>query len=158
MLPIHFANKDDDHTSIWRDLSDGAPTIYGFANLCGRALQHTVSPVAPLMSEANAILAAAAQRGVMDIRGSKNGFDAADRFLAVCVELAEDRRLLFKRKENPRQTMRFLEGFRQLCQSGVVLHHLQRDFSLTEHGFEAALKVDPDGVAELLEFAVEIDY
>jgi hypothetical protein len=158
MLPIYFAGKNDNHASIWQELTDGAPTIYGLANLCGRAISQSVAPVVPLMAEATAILAAAADRGMMDIRGSKSGYDSADRFLAVCVEIAEDRRLLFKRKENPEQTVRFLEGFRQLCQSGLVVHHLQRDFSLTATGYNAAREIDRDSIAALLEFAVEIDF
>ena len=78
--------------------------------------------------------------------------------MAICIEIDENRRLLFRQKDQPRETMKFIDGFRQLCQSGLVLHHLQRDFSLTRQGFDQADLLDVDAFSELREFAIEIDY
>jgi hypothetical protein len=69
-----------------------------------------------------------------------------------------EKRLLFLQKENPEQTVKFLEGFRQLCLHGLVLHHLQRDFSLSASGFVFAGSLNKDDYAASLSFASEIDH
>ena len=142
-----FRNLNTSNTSAtsWEDLAFGAPTIIGFSELCRQRLASPLSaPEAEsdlnqeLSIEAKTILTAAANRGTIDIRANKDSFNSAERFLAVCVESELEKRLLFLQKENPEQTVKFLEGFRQLCQHGLVLHHLQRDFSLSASGFEFA--------------------
>lgn len=152
--------QSDLQANSWNDLGHGAPTILGFANLCSRAMAqpNRALEISELSSEALAILAASAKRGTMDIRASREPFDSAERFLAVCVEHELDQRLLFLQKSNPKQTIRFLEGFRQLCECGFVMHHLQRDFSLSVTGFEAAEKLDREDYEPLLQFAVEIEH
>lgn len=157
MLSRSF-NSDDASHGLWQQLGDGAPTVAGFAGLCSRSLAGLVDPPASLSEEANAILVAAANRGVIEIRISKESFDSLDRFVAVCVELDVEHRLLFKQKSNPRQTLRFLEGFRQLCQAGFVLHHALKDFSLTVAGFDQADSLDRDDFEELLAFAEEVSF
>jgi hypothetical protein len=74
------------------------------------------------------------------------------------VESELEKRLLFLQKENPEQTVKFLEGFRQLCQHGLVIHHLQRDFSLSALGFQLAQSLNPEDYASSLKFASEIDH
>jgi hypothetical protein len=143
---------------MWQQLSDGVPTVAGFAGLCSRFIAGLVQPPARLSPEANAILCASADRGVIEIRVSKDSFDSLDRFIAVCVEQSEEERLLFKQKSNPKQTLRFLEGFRELCQAGLVMHHAQKDFSLTVAGFEAAEALDRTDFADLLGFAEDVAY
>lgn len=157
MLPRNLTSQDP-QTGIWQQLGDGTPTVAGFAGLCSRVIAGLVDPPAKLSNEANAILVAAAGRGVIEIRISKDSFDSLDRFVAVCVEVEEERRLLFKQKENPRQTLRFLEGFRELCQAGLVMHHAYKDFSLTLAGFEAADTLDRDDYQDLLAFAEEVSF
>ncbi len=151
--------------TTWEDLAFGAPTIIGFAELCR---QRIASPPKTLNEdsdlndelgvEAKAILAAAANRGTIDIRANKDSFNSAERFLAVCVESELEHRLLFLQKENPEQTVKFLEGFRQLCEHGLVIHHLQRDFSLSALGFQFARTLDTSDYESILEFASEIDH
>ena len=142
----------------WIELSCGAPTIAAFATLCGHALSGSIQPVGELDDYAKTLLSMAQYRGVFDIRGNPAAFDASDRLLAICVEIEENRRLLFRQKDLPRETMKFIDGFRQLCQSGLVLHHLQRDFSLTRQGFEKADSLEPNAFSELRKFAVEVEH
>jgi hypothetical protein len=65
-----------------------------------------------------------------------------------------DRRLVFKRKSDPRRTVAFLDGFRQLCANGLVMHHLLFDFSLTHSGFAWADSLDVEELKPLIEFGI----
>lgn len=150
--------SDESGGGMWQQLSDGVPTVAGFAGLCSRFLAGMIEPPSELCDEANAILVAASDRGVLEIRVSKEAFDSLERFVAVCVEKSPDHRLIFKQKSNPRQTLRFIEGFRQLCQAGLVMHHAQKDFSLTVAGFEAAEKLSQGDYQKLLDFAEEVTH
>tara|TARA_B110000495_G_scaffold47691_1_gene39746 strand:+ start:2688 stop:3182 length:495 start_codon:yes stop_codon:yes gene_type:complete len=158
-------NNTDASAASWEDLAYGAPTIIGFAELCRQRISSPLSHIAAefdlnheLSMEAKTILAAAADRGTIDIRANQDSFNSAERFLAVCVEYELEKRLLFLQKENPEQTVKFLEGFRQLCLHGLVLHHLQRDFSLSASGFVFAGSLNKDDYAASLSFASEIDH
>ncbi len=151
--------QDESHLPLsWQDLAIGAPTIIAFATLCGRALSHSISPVETLSDHAMALLVAARQRGVFDLRGNKEAFESSDRFLAVCIEVDDEPRLLFRQKGNPRETMRFIQGFQELCQSGLVMHHLQRDFSLTTAGFDRADQLEAKEFQRWIDFAVEVEH
>ncbi|MFK7766122.1 MAG: hypothetical protein AB8B55_02685 [Mariniblastus sp.] len=157
--------QDDRNPIGWEDLEKGAPTILAFAALCSRSISNDDSTepdleqlASQLTDESKALLVAAQSRGTMDIRASRESFDSADRFLAICVEYELDQRLLFLQKDNPEQTVRFLEGFRRLCKFGLVIHHLQKDFSLSVSGYALAKTLTRDDYSELLGFAVEIDH
>ena len=52
----------------------------------------------------------------------------------------EDRRVRF-RTGDPAQNIRFLDGFRELCARGLVMHHLFPEFSLTRTGYEFAATI-----------------
>lgn len=140
-----------------QEMTDGLPTIAAFARLCGRAIAGEVESTEP-SQEALALVAAAKGAGMFDIRGDKDAFESADRFLAICVEVNAEKRLLFRDKTNPRQTMIFLDAFRQLCQSGFVVHHMLRDFSLSKTGFDLADTLEPKDFQELIEFALELEH
>ena len=146
--------------TAWADLEEGAPTIIGLAELCGMAMSNpgAESPVDQLSDEAKAILVVAAKRGTMDIRGKRDSFDSAARLLSVCVEYELNQRMLFLSDQDPQQTIRFLEGFRQLCEHGLVLHHLNKDFSLSSQGFEVANGLARSDYEELIGFAVELEH
>lgn len=159
MMLLQNLTSDGANPAVnWIELSCGGPTIAAFATLCGHALSGSIQPVGELDDYAKTLLSMAQYRGVFDIRGNPAAFDASDRLLAICVEIEENRRLLFRQKDLPRETMKFIDGFRQLCQSGLVLHHLQRDFSLTRQGFERADSLEPNAFSELRKFAVEVEH
>ncbi len=163
MLLRNLGGDDQKQATQWQDLGHGAPTIIGLANLCGLALmQSHHGEIEKLMenlsNEAKTILVAAATRGTIDIRADRDSFDSAQRFLAVSVEYEVDQRILFLQKDDPEQTVRFLEGFRQLCHHGLMLHHLQKDFSLSASGYSAAKKLNRDDFSELLDFGIKIEH
>ncbi len=156
MLPRNLESTD--RLVNWQDLSVGAPTIIAFANLCGQAMSGQSLSIDDLDEYARALLVAARPRGVFDIRGNREGFDSVERFLAVAIEVEDGRYLVFRQKEQPRETIRFLDGFRQLCQAGLIMHHLHRDFSLTRLGFELADELSVDDYRDLLAFAQESEH
>jgi hypothetical protein len=143
----------------WEALGNGAPTLVALAQLCSEswALGHDQSKIEieDLLPESQAILFAARERGIIEIRAVNSAFDAAARLLAVYVELSHERTIAFRSQEDPAITVRFLEGFRELCGQGLVLHHIYRDFSLSAHGLRVARAIDEPKVAHLLALATE---
>lgn len=170
---------------LWQELGEGAPTLVAFARLCSEALVASRSlrgtpgpgdatngksasalfdgdlletPKTPLESldeEARAILYLARHRGTIEVKAVNHAFESSERFLTVCVELDLERTFILKRRDDPELTVRFLDGFRQLCISGLVMHHIFRDFSLTRRGFEVARTVQLDQVPILRTLAEE---
>src|SRR5687768_16478616 len=126
----------------WQELGMGAPTIIALANLCGRSLIQPPERDVELGAEAKAILVAARQRGVLELKGINTAFESFDRLLAVHVETEPERGIVFRSRTNPEFTIRCLEAFRQPCAAGLILHHLYRDFSLSQRGYELARKLD----------------
>jgi len=161
--------RGGDAAFSWQEMGVGAPTIIALANLCGLAMLRASrqeggatgasdSVLESLPLEAHAILHAAAPRGVLELKSNNNAFDAVERFLAVYVEHAPQQWRVFRAAGDPRQTIRFLDAFRQLCAAGLVMHHLYADFSLTPSGFTVAEAVDAGAVAGLLAGAVVVDF
>jgi hypothetical protein len=136
--------------AVWEELGEGAPTLIAFAHLCSDSLARNVrQPTEPLSQEARAILYTARHRGAIEIKGTNHAFDSSERFLSVCVELDAERQFFMKRRDDPELTVRFLDGFRQLCAGGLVVHHLFREFSLSRAGFELARSIRPEDVPVL---------
>lgn len=102
-----------------------------------------------------AILYAARQRGIIEIKAVNTAFDVAARLLAVYVEENDERTIAFRDSRNPEVTVRFLDGFRELCERGMVIHHIYRDFSLSPFGFRAARTVSRESVQKWLDMATE---
>jgi Mn-dependent DtxR family transcriptional regulator len=50
-----------------------------------------------------------------------------------------------------------LEAFRELCEQGLVIHQLQKEFSLTERGFTIADGLRRETFAEDFSFARNVD-
>lgn len=137
----------------WDDLTSGLPTINALARLCGNviaSLDDISQGVEALSLEAQAIASAASETGAISIRGDKNAFEPGERYLAICVELAEGKRIEFRCMNDPEQTIRFVDGFRQLCRHGMAMHHLMNEFSLTSAGFELARSVDQKSIEKLV--------
>lgn len=108
-----------------------------------------------LSGEALAILHASARRGIIELKAVNTAFDAAARLLAVYVEESDERTIAFRDPHRPEVTVRFLDGFRQLCERGFIIHHIYRDFSLSPIGFEIARSVSRTRVQPWLDMATE---
>ncbi len=139
------------------NMSSGLPTVLGLAMLASRALSGEIEAIEKLSDEAQVLLHCAAERGVFEIRGNPDAFDSTDRLLAVCVEGDEGHWRVFKQKSEPRKTLGYLEGFRQLCQSGLVIHHLAKEFSLSYAGFHCKSELAQDQVAAELAWAETVE-
>ncbi len=160
----------------WEALGQGAPMLVALAQLCNDTwvhqnsrnnTQNTNSPtssstnkhardfLADLSPHALAILFAAKSYGMIEIRAVNSAFEAAARMLAVYVEMDAERTIAFRDPQKPDVTLRFLDGFRELCQAGLVIHHTARDFSLAPNALDLAHKIPELKVAELIQQATE---
>ncbi len=157
MIPRNVSPSTSPATGGFPEWNSASPTISGLAHLAARAVADVATPVSQLSEPAKVLLQAAKQRGIFEIRGNPDAFDSTERLLAVCVEAAEGQWWMFKEKSNPRKTMAYLEGFRQLCQAGLVVHQWQREFSLTHAGFEWEMDIPTDYQQEL-EWAALVEY
>jgi hypothetical protein len=140
----------------WQELGQGAPTLAGLARVCSLSMATGGDKQLPLSAEAKAILFAARKRGVIEVKGSNRAFDAPGRMLAVYVETEPDRTLIFRSRDNPLVTIRFLAGFRELCAAGLVMHHIYQEFSLTREGIGAAAEVAEAEVASLVVLGTDL--
>jgi len=142
----------------WEALGSGGPTLAALAAVCAQAIIHpppTDSSEKSLGLEAQAILFSARNRGVIEVRGVRTAFEAPGRLLAVYVEEDESRTIAFRSQTHPEVTVRFFDGFCELCRAGMILHHLQRDFTLSRLGFERARRISHQDIAEKLAEATE---
>ncbi len=144
-------------TGSWEALGSGAPILVALAQLCSQAIvdRPDVPPIEQLSKEAAAILFAARKRGIVEIKGLHTAFEAPSRLVAVYVEDDEGQTIAFRDASNPEITVQFLEGFRELCVYGLVMHHLHRDFSLSSSGFRLARQIQLEEVKEWLEKGTE---
>ena len=143
----------------WDALGAGAPVLVALSQLCSNAMVDldAASPfdIAQLSPEAKAILVASRNRGVIEVKAVNAAFEAPSRMLAIYVELDETQTIAFRDRNEPEVTVRFLEGFRVLCQKGLVMHHIHRDFSLTSRGFEIARTISKQEVQPWLDKGTE---
>lgn len=153
LLPA--AASDPKWTVTWQELGQGVPTLAGLAHVAGLAMAAGGDPATELSAEARCLLFAARNRGVFEVKGANRAFDAPGRMLAVYVEADADRVLIFRSRENPAFTIRFLAGFRELCLAGLVMHHIYTEFSLTRVGLELAQTISESEVTPLLTLAGE---
>ncbi len=143
-----------DSTS-WADLSHGGPTILALAHLAARRWSDQEQPSPPadtLTAEAQAILHTARDRGVVELKVSNKAFESADRLLTVFVEIDDHHWMRFRIRSDIRASVRFLQGFRQLCDAGLVVHHLNAEFTLSESGFVLAREVQGANIAEVMKY------
>ena len=146
---------DNSQPSRWDELGHGAPTLVALAQLCSRAMAEGVVRSDALSPEAKAILYTARRRGIIEIKGNNLAYESPARFLTVYVELDQDRRLRFRSNRDPALNIRFFDAFRELCTTGLIMHHLYHEFSLTRAGFEFAATIPAEEVEPLLEIAQE---
>ena len=147
--------RDDSLARSWEDLGAGVPSLVALAKQASIALvQQRVEPWESLSAEAQTLLYAARERGAFEVKAVNTAFAAHQRWLAISVEQAEDQWLTFRPADSPEAVVRFFTGFSELCSSGLVMHQIYRDFSLTTHGFAAAKEVEPEPLQALLDMAV----
>lgn len=144
----------------WEALGNGAPLLVALAQLCcerwvRQGTDAKAISLEELSPEARAILFAARQRGIIELRAVNSAFDAAARLLAVYVELSDERTVAFRDARDPAFTVSFVDGFRQLCERALVMHHIYRDFSLSPQGWTLAQQVDQADVQALLDRSTE---
>jgi len=149
------AASDPRWATTWLELGQGAPTLSGLAQAASVAMATGGDKSVQLSREARCILFAARNRGVIEVKGSNRAFDAPGRMLAVYVETDPERTLIFRSRDNPAFTIRFLAGFRELCTAGLVMHHIYTEFSLTRAGLDLAQTVESGDVSDLLGLATE---
>ena len=140
----------------WQELGQGAPTLAGLARVCSLGMATGGDKSQQLSPEARAILYAARKRALIEVKGANRAFDAPGRMLAVYVETDPDRTLIFRSRENPIITIRFLAGFRELCAAGLVMHHMYEEFSLTRTGVEQASTILEAEVEGLIKQGIPI--
>ena len=149
------ADSDPRWAATWQELGQGAPTLAGLARVASISVATGGDKSVALSREARCILHAARNRGVIDIKGANRAFDAPGRMLAVYVEADADRTLIFRNREKPAYTIRFLAGFRELCAAGLAMHQIYTEFSLTREGLDLAQSIPADEVRDLLDQATE---
>ena len=150
--------NDPQWAIAWSELGHGAPTIGGLAQVASLAMATggDKALIQRLSPEARCLLYAARQRGVLEVKGANRAFDAPGRMLAVHVETGADHTLIFRSRENPLYTIRFLAGFRELCAAGLAMHHIYTEFSLTRDGLAVAADIPATEVEPLLTGAQEM--
>ena len=132
------------------ELRAAAPTISALARLCGSALCYELEARPSLSLEAEAILFAARKYGSFELKVTNAAVDPVDRFIAVHVQVAPEELFALRLPGDAAATMRWFEGFRELCAGGFVVHHIDSDFSLTSAGFEKAKSIQPNDVQDCL--------
>lgn len=159
MLIRNLGSSEPEPSTLIKVVGEGYPTIAALAMLCANAITDPPSDVelSELSDEAKTLLVTAQQRGTFEIRATKVSFDSTERFLAICVETEPEVFLMFRRKAQPRQTVKFFEGFAELCRHGLMIHHLQKDFSLSSKGYQLAESLKPSDFETLASFAIEAE-
>ncbi len=146
-LPSFIASASG-QANLWKDLTQSVPTLAALAQLASDRLVTTASVDIQLSMEAKTILSITRDRGIVELKSNNTEFESAQRMLAVYVEQSADTHVMFRSRTEPEITVRFLEGFRQLCDAGLVMHQVGGEFSLTSKGFEQAKAINPTEVAE----------
>lgn len=153
----------------WDALGIAVPAISALAQLSVESLLRGVTVGAAVQSswveelfaklsrEALALLYAAQEHGVIEVKVTPRAFRAAERFLAIHITIGEEQVLVFQDPQELRVAVEFLEGFTELCRAGLCLHQLHGEFSLTKAGFEAATRVRREDVESWLMKAQEVN-
>lgn len=143
----------------WEALGNGAPMLVALAQLCSdrwvKASPELIN-LDGLPDESLAILFSAKDRGIIEIRAVNSAFAPAARLLAVYVESNPEHTIAFRDKENPEVTVKFLEGFRRLCERGLIIHHIHGDFSLASRAIDLARSITAQSVQHCLDKATDL--
>lgn len=144
----------------WEALGAGAPMMVALAQLASENWtksnpSDSEHAAKGLSREARAIVLAASRHGMIEIKAVNAAFEASARMLAVYIELDEEQTLAFRDPEKPEFTMSFLEGFRELCAAGYVMHHTARDFSITPAAIALANTLEAADYQPLFDQAIQ---
>lgn len=152
-----YYHEPQDGGVTWEQLGVGAPTVMAMARISANALVQGSQPMEPLSAEAEGILFLARQRGMLELKGFNTAFETPSRILAVHVEVADQRWVAVRDSSQSAITIAFLDGFRELCAAGLVVHQLGHEFSLTRAGFARAAQVKPEAARETLSRCDQLD-
>ena len=159
-LPRFFSQTGGSSGEL-EELLSGLPTIGAFARLCANVLAQPraeAAAVAPELSgEAEAILWSARERGILEIKGTNQEVESPKRLLAIYVEIDPDCFVVFRNRQDPQVTLRFLDGFRQLCEAGFIMHQMGAEFSLTRSGFERAAGLEESALEQYLAMGYRVE-
>ena len=147
-LPSFIASATG-QANLWKDLTHSVPTLAALAQLASNRLVNPTSNEIELSIEARTILPITRKRGVIELKSNNTEFESAQRMLAVYVEQSADTHVMFRSRTEPEITVRFLDGFRQLCNAGLVMHQVGGECSLTSKGFELAKGIHSAEVSEV---------
>lgn len=139
------------YQGTWEALGHAVPTITALATLCSVAMtdakKHgdTKDPAEVLKHlepdlrlVAKTILFAASRLGAIEIKISPRAFRPTERFLALHIPVNEDEVIVFQDPNDLKVAVEFLAAFAELCRSGLCLHQLQGEFSLSYEGYSVA--------------------
>ena len=132
-LPPFIASATG-QANLWKDLIHSVPTLAALAQLASDRLVISAPADYELSPEARTILSITRNRGVIELKSNNTEFESSQRMLAVYVERTAESHVMFRSRTEPEITVRFLEGFRQLCDAGLVMHQVGGEFSLTTRG------------------------
>ena len=149
-IPPFFASAVG-QAGIWKELTFSVPTLAALAELAAMRLVNCSTADYELSSEALAILSVTRERGIIELKSNNTEFESSQRMLAVYAEKTTDTHVMFRSREEPEITVRFLEGFRELCDAGMVMHQVAGEFSLTVRGFEKAKAINADDVTTYID-------
>jgi hypothetical protein len=149
-IPPFFASAVG-QASIWKELTFSVPTLAALAELAAMRLVNCSAEDCELSSEALAILSVTRERGIIELKSNNTEFESSQRMLAVYAEKTTDTHVMFRSREEPEITVRFLEGFRELCDAGMVMHQVAGEFSLTVRGFDKAKSINADDIATYID-------
>jgi len=156
-LPSFIASATG-QANLWKDLTHSVPTLAALAQLASDRLVNPNTVEIELAPEAKTILSITRDRGVIELKSNNTEFESAQRMLAVYVEQSADTHVMFRSRTEPEVTVRFLDGFRQLCDAGLVMHQVGGEFSLTSQGYEQARKINPAEVTDLVSMGTVLSF
>ena len=156
-LPPFIASATG-QANLWKDLIHSVPTLAALAQLASDRLVSPPTAEVALLAEAKVILSITRNRGVIELKSNNTEFESSQRMLAVYVERSADLHVMFRSRTEPEITVRFLDGFRQLCDAGLVMHQVGGEFSLTSKGFETARSINPAEVRKLESQGTELSF
>ena len=155
-LPPFIASATG-QANLWKDLIHSVPALAALAQLASDRLVVSAPADYELSPEARTILSITRNRGVIELKSNNTEFESSQRMLAVYVERTAESHVMFRSRTEPEITVRFLEGFRQLCDAGLVMHQVGGEFSLTTRGYDTAKGINPAECSDLEAEGTELE-